>query len=51
MTACVFAWEERARDSSTFMLEEMRRRTRDWKHLAARTARDRTTLDTEPSWL
>jgi myo-inositol catabolism protein IolH len=30
MTACVFAWEERAEDSSRFMLEEMTRRTRDW---------------------
>jgi myo-inositol catabolism protein IolH len=35
MTACVFAWEERARESSVFMLEEMHRRTRDWKHRAA----------------
>jgi len=25
-TACVFAWEERARDSSTFMLEQITRR-------------------------
>jgi myo-inositol catabolism protein IolH len=39
MTACVFAWEERARESSAFMLEEMRRRTRDWKHLAAPAVR------------
>jgi myo-inositol catabolism protein IolH len=30
MTACVFAWEERARESSVFMLEEIRRRTRGW---------------------
>ena len=30
MTACVFAWEDRARDSSTFMLEEIRRRTAGW---------------------
>lgn len=30
MTVCVFAWEERARESSTFMLEEVRRRTTGW---------------------
>jgi myo-inositol catabolism protein IolH len=30
MTACVFAWEERARESSVFMLEEIKRRTRGW---------------------
>lgn len=30
MTVCVFAWEERARDSSTFMLEEVRRRVAGW---------------------
>jgi myo-inositol catabolism protein IolH len=30
MTACVFAWEERARESSTFMLEQMRRYTEKW---------------------
>ena len=34
MTACVFAWEERARESSLFMRTEMERRTRNWKHLA-----------------
>src|SRR5436190_7575671 len=33
MTACVFAWEERARESSRFMREEMVRRTRSWTHL------------------
>ena len=33
MTACVFAWEDRARESSTFMREELGRRTRGWKHL------------------
>ena len=33
MTVCVFAWEERARESSTFMLEEIRRRTVGWTHL------------------
>jgi myo-inositol catabolism protein IolH len=33
MTACVFAWEERARDSSRFMLEEMQRHTSTWTHL------------------
>ena len=30
MTVCVFAWEDRARESSTFMLEEIRRRTAAW---------------------
>lgn len=30
MTACVFAWEDRARASSAFMLEEIRRRTTGW---------------------
>lgn len=30
MTACVFAWEERARESSTFMLEQMRKYTSSW---------------------
>src|ERR1700760_1344427 len=30
MTACVFAWEERAADSSTFMLEQMRAYTAKW---------------------
>ncbi len=30
MTACVFAWEDRARESSTFMLDEIRRRTGGW---------------------
>jgi myo-inositol catabolism protein IolH len=30
MTACVFAWEERARESSIFMREEIARRTADW---------------------
>jgi myo-inositol catabolism protein IolH len=39
MTACVFAWEDRARESSVFMREEMGRRTRAWKHLAAPVAR------------
>ena len=33
MTACVFAWEDRARESSRFMREEMGRRTHGWKHL------------------
>jgi myo-inositol catabolism protein IolH len=33
MTACVFAWEDRARESSTIMLDEIRRRTADWAHL------------------
>jgi myo-inositol catabolism protein IolH len=30
MTVCVFAWEERARESSVFMREEIERRTKDW---------------------
>lgn len=30
MTVCVFAWEERARESSLFMREEIERRTKDW---------------------
>lgn len=34
MTACVFAWEERAHESSKFMREEMARRTRGWAHLS-----------------
>jgi myo-inositol catabolism protein IolH len=32
MTVCVFAWEERARESSIFMLDEIRRRTAGWSH-------------------
>lgn len=30
MTVCVFAWEERARESSLFMREEIARYTKDW---------------------
>jgi len=30
MTACVFAWEERARQSSTFMLDQIRTYTEKW---------------------
>jgi myo-inositol catabolism protein IolH len=30
MTVCVFAWEERARESSLFMREEIARRTKSW---------------------
>ena len=30
MTACVFAWEERAADSSRFMLEQIRQYTERW---------------------
>jgi myo-inositol catabolism protein IolH len=30
MTACVFAWEERARESSTFMREQIRTYTEKW---------------------
>jgi myo-inositol catabolism protein IolH len=33
MTVCVFAWEERARESSLKNLEEIRRRTASWTHL------------------
>jgi len=33
MTVCVFAWEERARESSTFMREEIERRIMTWTHL------------------
>ncbi|HET7727380.1 MAG TPA: sugar phosphate isomerase/epimerase [Candidatus Limnocylindrales bacterium] len=33
MTVCVFAWEDRARDSSLHNLEEIRRRTAGWAHL------------------
>ena len=39
MTACVFAWEDRAYESSKFMREEIGRRTADWKHLAAPASR------------
>jgi len=34
MTVCVFAWEERAKESSIFMREEIERRTASWSHLA-----------------
>ena len=34
MTACVFAWEDRAEASSRFMREEIARRTSGWGHLA-----------------
>ena len=37
MTACVFAWEERAHESSRFMREEIERRTRNWKRPPAPT--------------
>lgn len=33
MTVCVFAWEDRARESSRHNLEEIRRRTAAWTHL------------------
>jgi myo-inositol catabolism protein IolH len=33
MTVCVFAWEERARESSLHNLAEIKRRTAGWKHL------------------
>jgi len=31
MTVCVFAWEERARESSEFNLAEINRRLADWR--------------------
>ncbi len=34
MTVCVFAWEERAADSSRHNLAEIQRRTASWTHLA-----------------
>jgi myo-inositol catabolism protein IolH len=34
MTVCVFAWEERARESSLSNLEEIRRRIGAWTHLS-----------------
>ena len=34
MTVCVFAWEERARESSLSNLEEIRRRIGSWTHLS-----------------
>jgi myo-inositol catabolism protein IolH len=34
MTSCVFAWEERALESSRFMREEIGRRTADWTHVS-----------------
>ena len=33
MTVCVFAWEDRARESSLHNLEEIRRRIDSWTHL------------------
>ena len=30
MTACVFAWEDRARESSLFMREAIRKHTSGW---------------------
>jgi myo-inositol catabolism protein IolH len=33
MTVCVFAWEDRARESSLHNLEEVRKRTASWAHL------------------
>jgi myo-inositol catabolism protein IolH len=33
MTVCVFAWEERAAESSRFNLAEIRRQTAGWSHL------------------
>jgi len=36
MTVCVFAWEDRARESSLHNLEEIRKRTAGWAHLRGR---------------
>jgi myo-inositol catabolism protein IolH len=36
MTVCVFAWEERARESSLHNLAEIKRRTAGWAHLVQR---------------
>jgi len=33
MTVCVFAWEDRARESSLNNMAEILRRTADWAHL------------------
>jgi myo-inositol catabolism protein IolH len=33
MTVCVFAWEDRARESSIFMREQIEKYTQDWSHL------------------
>jgi hypothetical protein len=30
MTACVFAWENRARESNRFMREQLQDRTKSW---------------------
>jgi myo-inositol catabolism protein IolH len=30
MTVCVFAWEERARESSLFMRNQIEQYTKDW---------------------
>jgi myo-inositol catabolism protein IolH len=32
MTACVFAWEDRARESNLYMREQIADRTKDWAH-------------------
>jgi myo-inositol catabolism protein IolH len=32
-TVCVFAWEDRARESSIFMREQIEKYTQDWSHL------------------
>ena len=31
MTSCVFAWEERARESSVFMREQIAKYTQGWQ--------------------
>lgn len=36
MTVCVFAWEDRARESSLHNLEQIRKRTAGWAHLRER---------------
>jgi myo-inositol catabolism protein IolH len=38
MTVCVFAWEDRARESSIFMREQIEKYTQDWSHLPGGTS-------------
>jgi hypothetical protein len=43
MTACVFAWEDRADESCLFMRKEIDRYTSTWARLGPRTERSRPT--------
>ena len=43
-TVAVFAWEDRAGESSRFMLQEMKRRTATWGHLAGDSPTERAAL-------